>query len=130
MIKKVVGVVLFLFGIILVLSIVTSVLKMIFIKEKDIIGKDESYVIAYYSGKITLILIFCFINFLCFKYGYRLMRGNKKHLKKKVLILLEKINFDETSRRIHLKSTRILSRNNTEFASNYRKGIARSCFAF
>ncbi|UPQ79208.1 hypothetical protein M0M57_16525 [Flavobacterium azooxidireducens] len=78
MLKKILGILLFLIGIILLLSILSSVLKMILIEEKDIIGQDESYVISYYSGKITLILLFCFINFLCFKYGYRLMRGNKK----------------------------------------------------
>ena len=78
MIKKVLGVILFLIGLILLISILSSVLQMILLEEKDIIGKDQSYVIGYYSGKITLILLFCFINFLCFKYGYRFMRGNKK----------------------------------------------------
>jgi uncharacterized BrkB/YihY/UPF0761 family membrane protein len=77
MLKKIVGVVLFLIGIILLLSLVTSVLKMILLEEKDIIGQDESYVIGYYFGKITIILVFCFLNFLCFKYGYRLMRGKR-----------------------------------------------------
>lgn len=77
MLKRIVGVVLFLIGIILLLSLVSSVLKMILLEEKDIIGQDESYVIGYYSGKITLILVFCFLNFLCFKYGYRFMRGKR-----------------------------------------------------
>ncbi|RAR48896.1 hypothetical protein [Flavobacterium lacus] len=77
MIKKVLGVFLFLIGLILLISILSSVLQMILIEEKDIIGQDESYVVGYYSGKIILILIFCFINFNCFKYGYRLMRGKR-----------------------------------------------------
>lgn len=78
MIQKILGIVLFLIGIILLLSILSSVLKMIFIEEKDIIGQQDSYVVGYYTGKIILILVFCFLNFLCFKYGYRLMRGKRK----------------------------------------------------
>jgi phosphatidylglycerophosphate synthase len=81
MIKKIIGVVLFLFGIILLFSILTSVLKMIFIEEPGLIGQDESYVSGYYTGKIIVILVFSFLNFLCFKYGYRLMRGKRNIIK-------------------------------------------------
>lgn len=75
MVKRVAGVVLFLFGILLSFSILSFVLKMIFIKNLDVAGEDEVYKTAYYSGQIVTVLLFCFLTFLSFKYGYRWMKG-------------------------------------------------------
>lgn len=75
MFKKILGVILFLVAIILLLSILSSILKMIFIDETNLVGQDNSYITGYYIGKIAVLLVFCFLNFLCFKYGYRFMRG-------------------------------------------------------
>lgn len=78
MIKRVFGVLLFLIGIYLSLSIVTTILKMLLIEEKDFSGNEETYVFGYYLGKIGMIIVFCFITFLCYKHGYRFMKGKSK----------------------------------------------------
>lgn len=77
MLKKILGVVLFLIGIWLSISMLSFIFKMIFIKNTDIEGQDDVFVVAYYFGQIVTLLLFSFLIFLLFKYGYRMMKGRK-----------------------------------------------------
>lgn len=78
MLKRVLGVVLFLFGILLSISMLSFVFKMIFIKNTDTEGQDDVYIVGYYFGQFFTLLLFSFLIFLLLKYGYRMMKGKKQ----------------------------------------------------
>lgn len=81
MIKKIIGVVLFLVGLILSLSIFLTLLKMIFINDTGLSGKSSNYVFGYYLGKIGFLILFSILTFFILKYGLCLMRGKRNDIK-------------------------------------------------
>ena len=78
MLKRVLGVVLFLVGILLSISMLSFIFKMIFIKNTDTEGQDDVYIVGYYFGQFVTLLLFSFLIFLLLKYGYRMMKGKKQ----------------------------------------------------
>ena len=78
MIKRIAGIVLFLVGIYLSFSLIMFLLKIIFLENKDVEGQDQVYTFSYYFGQIVVIILFGFIVFLCYKFGYRWMKGKKQ----------------------------------------------------
>ncbi|MBA4155484.1 hypothetical protein [Flavobacterium sp.] len=78
MIKRIAGIVLFLVGIYLSFSLIMFLLKIIFLENKDVEGQEQVFTFSYYLGQIVIIILFGFIVFLCYKFGYRWMKAIKK----------------------------------------------------